>query len=435
MVCWTLTIVEDFNSWQPDTILVISLALGGVALLSVIAQQQGRLLGIGGVYLTYLLISHLGVVGVLLVNPLAPSISAMPSWTLGWVGGEGYVEGALLSGVASATLAFVFARPWALSQSQLTPMIQRTAGGVGIYRVGLVLLLVSGVYLGGLAATGLLPINQGYMVYREAMELVPGYAVNRVILATGLTFIAATIMPGQALVPLVLLSLPVTILFITGARGEALYPIMSGLGILAHRGLRLNRGVAGFGILLLFIGIPLINVTRTAFNPLEEAQSATLSPDAVFTEVGFTLRPLATTLEWYHDGEPVAEGRTYAVPFARTILVAIPLIDRPSLTNTNWDIADRLNGQGYSVVAEAILNFGPWGVVPVFCCIGLLLSRATRVTTDVGLAFIGGLLAIGLNNIRNGFAFVPGQIIIVLTLVVAGAWWGRTMNRVDTPHG
>jgi len=68
----------------------------------------------------------------------------------------------------------------------------------------------------------------------------------------------------------------------------------------------------------------------------------------------------------------------------------------------------------------------------VMALVGLLLGLVDRTRTDLGLARGGGLLAIGMNNIRNGFVFVPGQVVLILALAAVGAWLGRRQGPALT---
>lgn len=425
---WLLLLGLDPATGSRELALGSAVAASALALLAIALRQGGTLLGVGGVYLTYLTLSHLGLVGVLLLVDSPPSLAGMPPWTIGWADSPAAVEAAVLAGlgICAATLALL--RPW--DPPGPSPPIARTTAGPGLVRVGFVLIGVTGVYLAAAAATGLLPLGRGYLAYREAMALLPGYSLILVSLATGLTFLAATAERRHLVPALVLASVPVGILMLSGNRGEVLYPGIAALGILARRGLHPPRRLWLGGLLALFVVIPVIGATRTAEPGAASAQD--WSPDALFTELGFTLRPFAATVEWRADDEPPAMGRTYVIPLVRGLLRVVPVLERPTVEDTPWDVAVRLEGQGYSVVAEAFLNFGVPGVPLVMALVGLLLGLVDRTRTDLGLARGGGLLAIGMNNIRNGFVFVPGQVVLILALAAVGAWLGRRQGPALT---
>jgi len=427
MVLWTLTTLGHLETAEESTLVGLGLALAALSLISISLQQGGTLLGIGGVYLTYLVLSHLGMPAVLAIESRPPSIEDMPIWSIGWVDTHAASVGAFLSGLAAATIALVMSRPWRLPEPA-RPVLT-TSSRAGLLRVGVIMLGMASLYLLVVTFLGILPINRGYIAYREAMEFLPGYSLVLVLLAMGMTFVAANADRRHLFWLLALIAIPCVILVMAGNRGEVLYPGIAALGVLAHRGIRIpRRTMIGLG-LLLFIGIPVVRSTRTAEDSREAMQQLDWSPDAIFTEMGFTLRPLAETLMWQENGESYAMGLTYTIPIARTVLRAVPLVERPTLDGTLWDTADRLGGQGYSVVAEAVLNFGPWGVPFVFTLIGLGMLHIGKIQTDVGLTVAGGALAIGMNNIRNGFAFVPGQMIALVVLVATGIWWGKFLER------
>lgn len=413
---WTADAL-DMEMVVPLSLWMVSLSLGVVML-----QQGGRLLGIAGVYLTYLAMAHLGTVAVVWLIPEPPSLADIPAWSLDWLDSPQAALATLLSAQAIALAALVIAQPWRLQTPPPPP--QATWASRPVVWLGYGLILFAGVYLSATAFLGLLPIGRGYLAYREAMELLPGYAFMLVSLATGITFVAAAGEARDRWPAVLLMSLPCGMLVLSGNRGEILYPVVAGLGILAHRGIRLPKRLAVGGLAALFVIIPLIRATRTAADQGVEAQSD-WSPDAVFTELGFTMRPLVGTLEWQAGGEEPALGRTYGVPVARLLLRAAPIMDRPTLEGTIWEVAERIKGQGYSVIAEGVLNGGPMGALLVGAALGVLFLLARRARTDLQLAGVGGGLAIGLNNIRNGFAFVPGQLLIVLGLVLAAYLMGR----------
>ena len=425
---WLLLLALDPASGSRELALGSAVAASVLALLAVALRQGGTLLGVGGVYLTYLVLSHLGLVGVLLLVESPPSLAGMPHWTIGWAHSPAASEAAVLAGLGICAAALLLLRPW--DPPGPSPPISPTASGPGLVRVGFLLLGITGVYLAVTAATGLLPLGRGYLAYREAMALLPGYSLILVSLATGLTFLAATAERRHLVPALLLASVPVGILMLSGNRGEVLYPGIAALGILARRGLHPSRRLWLGGLLALFVVIPVISATRTA----EPGAAATQdwSPDAMFTELGFTLRPFVATVEWRADDEPLALGRTYVIPLVRGVLRVVPVIERPTVEDTPWDVAVRLEGQGYSVVAEAFLNFGVFGVLLVMGLVGWLLGLADRTRTDLGLARSGGLLAIGMNNIRNGFVFVPGQVVLILALAALGAWLGRRQGPALT---
>lgn len=430
---WLLVLALDPGAWGRELVFGSAAAASLLALAVVTLHQGGTVLGVGGVYLAYLALSHVGLIGVLLITDSPPSLAAMPWWTIGWVDSPAAVKAAALSGLGICAMTVMLVRPW--RPTRRIPPIQRTSASPGLTRVGFILLAITGLYFGAAVATGALPVGRGYMAYFEAIALLPGYSLMLVMLATGLTFLAATAERRHLVPALLLASVPVGFLILVGNRGEVLYPGVAAFGILARRGLHPSRRLWMSGLLALFVIIPVIRSTRTAESGGAWEQLE-WSPDAMFTEIGFQLRPFTATVEWQANGEPLAMGRTYAIPVIRGVLRLVPVAERPTIENTPWDVANRLYGQDYSVISEAFLNFGIAGVPLVMGLIGWLLSLAERTRTDLGLARSGGILAIGMDNIRNGFAFVPGQIAVVLALAAIGAWLGqRGVPRRDRNRG
>jgi len=184
-------------------------------------------------------------------------------------------------------------------------------------------------------------------------------------------------------------------LFIGGRYGAGA-AVIAFLWVL-HRCVRPIPGklVAGMGALVLLVVLPTIAVVRNL--PGGERMSAGVavdaylsmdnSPVAILSEMGGTLRTVAETVELVPGTRPFEYGMGYV----NALLTVFPNIlwdVHPAVaqgTPTDWlvrtvdpYIAAAGGSLGYSVVAEAYLNFGFPGIPIVMCVIGFLYSVFVR---------------------------------------------------------
>jgi hypothetical protein len=139
--------------------------------------------------------------------------------------------------------------------------------------------------------------------------------------------------------------------------------------------------------------------------------------DAV-AEMGYSLRPTTVVLGWHSRGEPLRGGDTFLAVPARALEKLVG--EGPPAFDTRLfdvEILSRVGAIGGSPVAEGFHNFGLAGVIGVMALLGLLVaivSRNPRTPTDD--AFVGAVLVILLTQVRNAFAPVPVQLLLVVAL-------------------
>jgi len=424
-------------NWSPD-LLIITVTLSALYGLILATQVGTHRLNFTVVYGTYLIISHLGLAVSDYFIPGSLQAFAtkagLMSYHLQWYYSESRTYAIVLSGLG---ICAFFLGSGLLGGRILTKQRQTVSiinwqlhGNQPIFKIGVLLLIFSTIYLIGAFLTNSLPLFDTYSNYVTKLSELPSYPLFLVMISTGLTFMVATGSAKQIWKWIIFFIIPASLLLITGNRGEIFYALASSVAIVAIRGFRMNYRVVSIIAIAFFIVIPLVrDIRQTALNQLNSSEISINLTDP-FVEMGYQLRPLMETIGWITEGEPFANGGTYLLPIQRLIGLAVPFIERPPIEG-HFDIKGRLPAQGYTVVAEAYFNFGIAGVVIVLGSIGLFFAFSNKPETSEKLALSGAIAAILINNLRNDFLFVPGQIVIVLLLIfIARLLSNRQINEV-----
>lgn len=266
-------------------------------------------------------------------------------------------------------------------------------------------------------ALGNLPLFSTYQEYFAASGQVPYYATFLFLYAIGIVSILVTVTKANYKHSILLIMLPGLLLLLTGNRGELLYPLMAGVGILIVRGIRLNKKIIISLLVVFFLIIPLIGEVRNiaSFDDVKEVGVSITDP---FITIGYTLRPLIFTVGWIEDGEDFVHGESFIVPFQRGVANNLPGVEPVEYAGKSYNYRERLPTMGYSIIAESYHNFGLFGLFllpPLIICVFLFGERSLSINR---LIISGGIAAIMINNVRNAFSFVPGQIVMLLLSVL-----------------
>lgn len=292
-----------------------------------------------------------------------------------------------------------------------------TRGNTNILYLGLIIQVGCLLFLLYLFATNQLPLFESYARFASQVAETDGYTQYLALFGVSAVFIFS----AGSLKDIRRFALPYAIqglfLLLTGNRGEVFYAGSAIVAILSSRGTYLNRRMLLFLALVLLIVIPLIRQVRSSSLSSFDISTIQISPFDGVMELGYQLRPLVTTLSWITNGEDYANGDTYWIPVQRLFALAIPGAERLEITG-HIDVRARLPGQGYSVVAEAFFNYGVLGAVVVLAVLGAWFALSDRANSVRSLAFFGAVAAILINSQRNRFSFVPGQIVIVIVLIL-----------------
>ncbi|MGE6229108.1 O-antigen polysaccharide polymerase Wzy [Paenibacillus chitinolyticus] len=415
--------------WSPDLVSLLALLSSGTGLLHLILNKNVKIFGFVGIYAIYLSLAHLGFVFVDLVFEHSNEIMKT-NYNLDWFYKDYRLIAVSLSGISITcfVLCASFASKYKAVQNKRLAITNDRNNYQIIYMGGIALLVFSILFLMYNILTGNLPLFSGYMNYRTAMEDVPGYSIMLFCLSTGITFAFASGTRKQIFWSAMIFIIPSLLLLISGNRGEVLYPLAAAIGVLFTRGIRINFKLILGALLLFNVVIPLLQQTRnqelTEFD-IRETSVSFVDPMA---EIGYTLRPLVYTVGWMQKGEEHAYGSSYLLPINRLASSFVPFIKKSELEG-NYYIKPRLPGQGYSVIAEAYFNFGLIGVIIVQIFLALFIVILGERSSNIPmLALFGAIMAILINNIRNTFIFVPGQLLLLVGIFCLFFFLGKRKN-------
>ena len=360
---------------------------------------------------------------------------------LAWMAGYDLVRGRLLPQ----------RRARALSRGRpLDPRELRRITGWGhllfLAGLGLQFLLIGQIGLGAF-------LFQAYSQSKEVLStegggaLVYAFGLGRILCATA---VIAAVVPSclaegrlfrGRVFPLVLL-LYVAGLFLTGDRSElavVLFPLL----LCRHYFVKpipwrqaIFLAAAGW---LFLTGAKGIRETKS----LETARSFVAGPGALeraADELGFTLDTVIRSMTLVPERQPYFDGMTYVHAAAR----AVPALGREeglgSFVSSSWitretapEVYARHGGLGFSIVAEAYINFGTLGVPLLLFLLGLLHGRTERwicgPAVPVWLAMAWMVLEVRLlYHVRNTtVSYVRGSIWMLLLL--AFLYWVCKLDR------
>lgn len=182
--------------------------------------------------------------------------------------------------------------------------------------------------------------------------------------------------------------------FPIGLRGEVLIPFIIFLVVIVNKEIiKLNLLKISIICFLILLSSSYVFVNRGS----ESIDDISISPLATIQEMGGTLRPVVEVVRWIDTQElPLQLGATYWAPLERLLTKFIPYTERLPATEDfrlmNVAIFEKAGPYGFSVVAEALINF-----------------------SFIGAALIGMLIGYFLRNIdKNGFNYFTLPLIFAL---------------------
>lgn len=265
---------------------------------------------------------------------------------------------------------------------------------------------ITGSYQSFLAATGATDIHLTYP-----------------LIAVGLGLVVMTSLGAFQKVALTLFAVFGVFGFFLGLRGEVLFPLAVAVSVMAVRRKMPSFGLVAVGALVLLTLINAAKQIRQAGLGETSFSLTDATPLAALSELGQTLRVVATVVTW-HDfgGEPFRGGDTYTVAVAR-LSEQLFLSDRPAVLADfrlfNVEISTRAGNIGGSIIGEAFHNFGAGGVVLVLALAGLLFAGFSLGNPSPLKLAMYVVIAIPLyNHVRNSFVPVLPSIAIGVVLVL-----------------
>ena len=212
-----------------------------------------------------------------------------------------------------------------------------------------------------------------------------------------------------------------------GNRGEVLFPLIPLLIVEAQHGRKIRKLWTTAGVLLSLVVIGIVRTGRTTGYSMPSGKQILTSPMDAIAEMGYSLRPTVEVLGWTSHGEGFRNGATLTAVPVRLIEKLIGWHGGPPVQDDrlfNIEVAHRVGPIGGSPVGEGYYNFGTLGVIVLLGAIGLFvgwLNQRPLRMLDARVA----LLVPMMGNVRNSFAQVPAQLLVIAALLVVVRVWSK----------
>lgn len=282
-----------------------------------------------------------------------------------------------------------------------------------------------GNYLGYLGATKGDPLPLAYLA-----------------ISVGTVLAAVRVRRGVGLVAVLVFCCFAIPAFVIGLRGQVLIPAVAAIPVLfrdprnrslvnliQRRPARLALTAAVVGLLTV---ISLVQQLRlTGLQSVSQAPTQKISAFAGIQELGYSIRVVATSINWHEDlHQSYAGGATYLAPLLRPLqrLLGLPRLDADNDYGLmNVEIADRVGQIGGSMIGEAHHNFGLAGVAMVLALVGGITVAIDRPKTQaLRTAWLGIAGLLTLMHVRNSFA--PMIAWALASILAMGA--AQILNKV-----
>lgn len=160
-----------------------------------------------------------------------------------------------------------------------------------------------------------------------------------------------------------------------GLRGEVFFPLMIAISNLVR------FEIVKFNFIKIVVSSSLVLTLLSiifVYRHGEVVEGTNISPLATISEMGGSLRPINETIKWINTNEfSLFLGETYWAPFERLLTKFVPFINRIPANQDfrlmNVAIFEKAGPYGYSIVAEAFVNFYYIGTFIVGLLSGLLI--------------------------------------------------------------
>jgi len=223
-----------------------------------------------------------------------------------------------------------------------------------------------------------------------------------------------------------------------GNRGEVLFPLIPMLIVEAQHGRKIRKLWTTLGVGLSLVVIGIVRTGRTTGYSVPTGKQILTAPMDAIAEMGYSLRPTVEVLGWTGHGEGFRHGATLTAVPVRLVEKLTGWHGGPPVQDDrlfNIEVAHRVGPIGGSPVGEGYYNFGLLGVLLMMGAIGLFvgwLNQRPLRTLDARVA----LLVPMMGNVRNSFAQVPAQLVVIaVLLVVVRVWSKRGRSEVPAPKG
>ena len=413
--------------------------LVGLASVVVVGATARQHLWSGGLVLVLMTaLFHLGLPAVVLLGADVPEryLDYLPLW----FARDGQTSVALwltMAGLAAFALGYALASAatGGADDAGLSPagggLPADTGSGAGadvpLAGVGLVVTaLGASMYLGHVAvvAPALLTGGGGKRLYEATVAGSAAVSYGTILVSIGSVLAASAPRGTTRRLALAVFAVFTAATLAFGSRTAALYAVVTVVVVLARVRTMPRQRVA---VLALVAGLLLVSGVQQVRD--EGVGHASLgdflgSPSAAVAEMGLTLRPLVETVGWVEAGEEPRWGHTYLVGVQRFAegMLGLP---RPASSDDQRFAGvlsrDRVEAYqiGYSIVAEAYLNFGPVGTALFFCLLGAFFGRRDGVGLGdpVSAARYGMVLAAVAAHVRQASNITLTSVLLGLAAV------------------
>lgn len=414
---------------------VASTVIGVVAV--VVTGLSGRSgLWSGGFFFVLLVgLFHLGIPAVMASRASIPV--RYQDYLPLWLNGSTPVTEALwLSSTAMAALALAYsvASAWRDDSTVERPATRTEGLATG----GLVIVVLgAGLYLGyiALAAPELLT-GAGKRYYEQTVAGNAPIAYGTILVSVGSVLAAAGRRSRTRTVALCAFFLFTAATLAFGSRTAALYSLVTVIVIIARLQKMPRQRVAVAGVVLGLMLVSAVQQFRDEGLSGASVEEFVGSPASAATEMGLTLRPVVETVQWLEDDQELRYGSTYLAGVQR-LFEGLAQVERPPSTQD-----DRFAGTlvrervdlfqiGYSIVAEAYLNFGPVGSPVFFLVLGALLGRWDSRGLGDGLsaARYGIVFVALIAHVRQASNITLTSILVGLIAVEVTHRWAALPSR------
>ena len=221
--------------------------------------------------------------------------------------------------------------------------------------------------------------------------------------------------------------------FVTGLRGEVLFPLAMSMPILIIQGrIRFRPIIFTLLIVVILISSSFVRGYRNTVSVADSLENTSMLTG--LAELGGSLRPAYESVRWISTGMmEFQHGASYYAPFERTFLGFVPIVERlparEDLRLMNVAIFELTNGgsYGFSIAAEAYINFGLLGTFFVGLVVGTVMLRFGRKAAhELPSLVLIALVYAFYYHIRQAFVGAFGSFVVVL---VAGIAITSLINR------
>lgn len=281
--------------------------------------------------------------------------------------------------------------------------------------------------------------------YNELLDLTADTPLHWPFLGIGLalTWVTAGANGPAKWLGFFVFGLYAVIAFPLGLRSTVLFPLSAALVVAARRGIRISGPLSLTLIaVVLALSTAAKDVRQRGLQRLDDP-TFNVNPFDGLMELGSSLRPVVEVLTWEHAGDRRLEGSSYWAPIERAFERILPHAVRRDARKDerlmNVLVLERVGAIGFSPVAEAHYNFGPWGVLCVLFLIGIVLGILDAwPATPIHLCLTGAILLPLLINVRNSFTPIPAHLFVgtlstALVFFVIGPHHNRKRSSRTTP--